>query len=145
MGGIYALERIMHDSPRDHATIVEVLAAFVREHAPVSGSKISPTAAALSGQWLHPPTGADPTPRIDGEEAREPRPATDVQAALSALARRPPRAERPLLVDLHQTDLRGANLHEARLSGARLEDADLSGAQLGARTCPVLKVRPRSS
>lgn len=31
LGGIYALERIMRDSKKDHATIVEVLAAFVRE------------------------------------------------------------------------------------------------------------------
>ncbi|GHG63087.1 hypothetical protein GCM10018779_32330 [Streptomyces griseocarneus] len=34
LGGIYALERIMRDSAKDHVTIVEVLAAFVREHAP---------------------------------------------------------------------------------------------------------------
>jgi hypothetical protein len=34
LGGIYALERIAHDSPRDQdqATIVEVLSAFVRVH-----------------------------------------------------------------------------------------------------------------
>jgi hypothetical protein len=36
LGGIYALERLMADSPRDQPTIVEVLAAFVRRtsHAP---------------------------------------------------------------------------------------------------------------
>jgi hypothetical protein len=34
IGGIYALERILADSERDHSTVVEVLAAFVREHAP---------------------------------------------------------------------------------------------------------------
>jgi hypothetical protein len=34
LGAIYALERIMIDSARDHPTIVEVLAAFVRELAP---------------------------------------------------------------------------------------------------------------
>ena len=32
MGGIYALERVARDSPRDHPTVMEVLAAFVREH-----------------------------------------------------------------------------------------------------------------
>jgi hypothetical protein len=32
LGGIYALERIAHDSPGDHRTIMEVLTAFVREH-----------------------------------------------------------------------------------------------------------------
>src|SRR5438045_2448593 len=32
---IYALERIAKDSPKDHWTIMEILAAFVRENAPV--------------------------------------------------------------------------------------------------------------
>jgi hypothetical protein len=32
IGGIYALERVARDSPRDHPTVVEVLSAFVREH-----------------------------------------------------------------------------------------------------------------
>ena len=30
-GGIYALERLARDSARDHATVMEVLTAFVRE------------------------------------------------------------------------------------------------------------------
>jgi hypothetical protein len=32
MGGIYALERVARDSARDHPTVMEVLAAFIREH-----------------------------------------------------------------------------------------------------------------
>ena len=32
IGGIYALERIARDSPRDHPTVMEVLTAFIREH-----------------------------------------------------------------------------------------------------------------
>jgi hypothetical protein len=32
IGGIYALERIARDSARDHATVMEVLSAFIREH-----------------------------------------------------------------------------------------------------------------
>jgi hypothetical protein len=32
IGGIYALERVALDSLRDHPTVVEVLAAFIREH-----------------------------------------------------------------------------------------------------------------
>ena len=32
IGGIYALERVARDSARDHPTIMEVLAAFIREH-----------------------------------------------------------------------------------------------------------------
>jgi hypothetical protein len=34
LGGIYALERIVNDSPDDRAIIIEVLTAFVRTHAP---------------------------------------------------------------------------------------------------------------
>ena len=34
IGGIYALERIARDSARDHPTVMEVLAAFIREHPP---------------------------------------------------------------------------------------------------------------
>ena len=47
LGGIYALERIARDSAKDHPTVVEVLAAFIREH---SGE-----------QW--PPS--DPNPRVE--------------------------------------------------------------------------------
>ena len=32
VGGIYALERIARDSKTDHPTVMEVLAAFIREH-----------------------------------------------------------------------------------------------------------------
>lgn len=43
LGGIYALERIMRDSAKDHSTVLEVLAAFVRERASAQNS-ITPTA-----------------------------------------------------------------------------------------------------
>ncbi|MEU4618272.1 pentapeptide repeat-containing protein [Streptomyces umbrinus] len=33
LGGIYALQRIMEDSPRDHSTIANVLGAYLRTHA----------------------------------------------------------------------------------------------------------------
>jgi hypothetical protein len=32
--GVYALQRLMRDSPTDQPTIMEVLAAYIREHAP---------------------------------------------------------------------------------------------------------------
>lgn len=35
LGGIYALHRIMTDSPRDRTTVISVLAAYVRRQAPV--------------------------------------------------------------------------------------------------------------
>lgn len=111
LGGIYALERVMRDSPKDHATVVEVLAAFIREHAPAPG--------------------LDAAAPADDADLR---PAEHVQAALTVLGRRPVQEE-PFRVDLRRTDLRGADLrgahlHRARLQGSRLESADLSGSNL---------------
>src|SRR5256885_1759027 len=39
LGGIYALQRIMQDSPRDQPTVVAVLCAFVRDHANAAAAK----------------------------------------------------------------------------------------------------------
>ena len=115
IGGIYALERIAHDSPPDHPTIMDVLATFIRDHS--------------SEQW--PP--AEPG-RVDPPE-RATRP--DVQAALTVIGRRNPRHDRRWSgrVDLHsavltRADLRSADLGSADLSGAFLTGANLFGAYL---------------
>jgi hypothetical protein len=111
LGGVYALERIARDSEDDHGPIVEVLTAYVREHAP----------------W-------PPKPSEANEEA--PRPEPDVQAVLTVLGRRTRyygsgEGER---LDLAETDLRGSHLREAHLEGAVLREAHLEGARLsGAR------------
>ncbi|MFF2235740.1 pentapeptide repeat-containing protein [Streptomyces anulatus] len=107
LGGIYALERIMRDSAKDHLTVVEVLAAFVRDQVSVV-----------------PGTESAPAELLD----------ESVQAALTVLGRRPP-VEEPFRIDLRRTDLRGADLQDARLervrlAGARLEGANLIGAHL---------------
>jgi uncharacterized protein YjbI with pentapeptide repeats len=146
IGGIYALERIARDSRRDHPTIMEVLAAFIRDHS--------------SERWPPAEPGAE-TP----ERATRP----DVQAAVTVIRRNPRRREdrprpvpgpRPLRpdrqrFDLHSVvlpgavltdavlpdavltdavltmaDLYGANLRGADLEGAPLNDADLDGADL---------------
>lgn len=127
LGAIYALERIMIDSRRDHPTIVEVLAAYVRERTPLEDK------TAADGQAEQAPT--DSARRI----------ATDVQAALTVLGRRPPgRAERGSLnlqrtrltcanltnADLLDADLTGANLADANLKRANLTWAKLIGADL---------------
>ena len=41
IGGVYALERIARDSPKDHPTVMEVLAACIREHSPEQWPKPS--------------------------------------------------------------------------------------------------------
>ncbi|MBM0255999.1 pentapeptide repeat-containing protein [Micromonospora sp. 4G55] len=114
LGGIFALEHLMVESPRDHDTVLEVLAAFVREHAPLASA---PGAAADTGQ------------APVAEPWTDPKPATDVQAALTVIARRPNRHERNKL-DLRRANLRGAELTRARLDRAMLDQSDLRWAQL---------------
>jgi hypothetical protein len=121
IGGIYALERIARDSPRDHPTVVEVLAAFIREHS----------------RELWPLPGPD-----DDDLVRVTRP--DVQAAATVLGRRD--RER----DVRRIDLSGANLPRADLGGevsrtvfrasavlgADFRDADFRGADLSGANLP---------
>ena len=101
IGGIYALERVARDSARDHPTVMEVLAAFIREHS--------------REQW--PPSGPG------GQEQARPTPRADIQAA-AVIGRRDRRG------DIQQIDLSGADLPGANFSGADLTGADLSGADL---------------
>jgi uncharacterized protein YjbI with pentapeptide repeats len=109
LGGIYALERIMNDSERDHETIVEVLAAFVREHAA-------------------PP---EPTSEPDFQYSRI---SVSLQAALTVIGRRPERHETNP-VDLNGVWLPGVVLPEARMHdvnfyGANLSDSNFVNANL---------------
>lgn len=41
LGGIYALERIARDSPRDYGPVMEVLTAFARQESPVRGNIVA--------------------------------------------------------------------------------------------------------
>src|SRR5262249_48889378 len=122
LGGIYALGRIANDSPKDHWQIMEVLTAYVREHA----------------SW--PPKYTQPLENKQGlkekqqGEKREDlaTPTTDVQAGLTVIGRRNGETQR---LDLRNTNLQGVNLAGAQLQGAdldqaRLQRADLAGADL---------------
>jgi hypothetical protein len=133
IGGIYALERLMIESSQNHDTVVEALAAFVREHAPLRPEHEQVAAPA--------------------DHLAAPKPPTDVQAALTVLGRRPTRTERNAL-DLGGTDLSGADLRAARLTGAvldrsrlrrvNLSEADLTGASMmGADLTEALLVASR--
>ncbi len=127
LGGIYALERLAQDSPRDHQTVYDVLAAFVRER--------------------------DRKP-VDEKIQSSFTPAADTQAALTVIGRRngtrdlsPLDLSRSRLhgafldradlrranlfhADLSSADLNGADLTGADVNGTNLEDADLTGANL---------------
>ncbi|MCX5263589.1 pentapeptide repeat-containing protein [Streptomyces sp. NBC_00199] len=123
LGGIYALERIMHDSARDQPTVISVLSAYLRQHAstPVGGAKRAPAES-----------GDPPSPRAD------------VQAVMTALGHRRVDRDQGTPVDLNHTALRGvqlasessviqlrwANLSKADLSNSTLSNVDLRNSSL---------------
>jgi uncharacterized protein YjbI with pentapeptide repeats len=106
LGGIYALERIARDSREDHPQVVEVLNAYVREHAP----RRNQAAAGLPV----PPPGLP----------------TDVQAVLTVLGRRKTEHDRSdgPRIDLSGTALTWADLSAANFGGANFNGAELIGA-----------------
>jgi len=141
LGGIYALERIAKDSRDDHPQVVEVLTAYVREHARYKPAK--PQAPKTSGVQRQDDEATSPA-----DDQRRPL-ATDVQAVMDVLARRDITQDREdhslniALTDLRRlrldagegghlegADLSGAHLEEAHLCEAHLEEATLYGANL---------------
>jgi uncharacterized protein YjbI with pentapeptide repeats len=118
IGGIYALERIARDSPRDHPTVMEVLAACIREHS--------------RKQWPKPS-------KKPGTELPERATRADVQAALTVIGRRDrTHDQQPINLtganltrsDLHRADLADVDLTGVNLTGANLTDANLTSARL---------------
>jgi hypothetical protein len=112
LGGIYALERLARESSRDHGPIMEVLSAYIREHAAWNYSETVPA-----------------------------RPRADMQAILTVISRRhAPFDPSEGHIDLHGTalsraylpwaHLERAFLYEANLDGAMLQNANLRGAWL---------------
>jgi hypothetical protein len=108
LGGIYALERVARDSAEDHPTVIEVLAAFIRQHS--------------HEQWMPP----DQLPDVEWRTSIRP----DIQAALTVLGRRESKHD-IRSIDLSGADLTGANLTRANLGSADLTRANLTGASLG--------------
>jgi uncharacterized protein YjbI with pentapeptide repeats len=108
IGGIYALERIANDSPRDGWTIMEVLSSFVRGKQSIKGQDL------------------DGLPTIR----------TDSQAALTVINRRQTELESTSqyldlsLSNLTEANLVGANLDRVKLSNSALIKADLREASL---------------
>jgi hypothetical protein len=119
VGGIYALARIARNSPEDRRAVVEVLAAYLRAHAP----------------W--PPAPPDqppadtPVAELTPLGVRGP----DVLAAMVTLGQIPRRGGWVEVPPLPSLDLRNALLGDANLEGPSrghlvFEGADLSGAHL---------------
>lgn len=126
LGGIYALEHVMAESPADHTTVLAILCAFVR------------TRTLLPGPDEIYDKRQEPEDQDPPAFATEPPP--DIDAAMIVLARRPEREE-PNRPDLRRTQLIGLSLRiydfanpprltRMFLTAADLRDADLRGADL---------------
>lgn len=118
LGGLYALERIAKDSPKDYWTVIEILSAYIRENAKKKESVERNENKNSAND------------KVDKAE-KNTKVTTDTQAALTIIGRRKseqdPKADR---IDLSGTDLSGAVLMHADLSGADLSEADLLDANL---------------
>jgi hypothetical protein len=128
VGGIYALDRIGRDSETDYRPIMEVLTAFLRQHA-------RPPKDAPPKELILPPHAENTSPG----EFRV-RPPADLEAALAVVGR-PVRwywlAEDLDLQEIYMVgaslqdaNLRAADLTRANLQSADLRHADLAGASL---------------
>lgn len=127
LGGIYALEQVMTESPTDHAQVLGILCAFVRTRT-----------------VMPPPSLESLRQREEPKDTRRPafgtEPSPDIDAAMIAIARRPQREE-PNRPDLRRTSLVGLSIRvydfakpprltRMFLTGADLRCADLRGADL---------------
>jgi uncharacterized protein YjbI with pentapeptide repeats len=124
LGGIYGLERLTRDSPRDQPAVVEVLAAYIRNRVPTIGT----------------PACDAPPPKVYP---------SDLSAAIAVLSRRDRTMDNGAWADLafvcypplltagdyrrfsfQRASLPGAYFYEANLTGADFANADLTGANL---------------
>ncbi|MFY7931350.1 MAG: pentapeptide repeat-containing protein, partial [Microcystis aeruginosa] len=126
IGGIYSLERIAKDSPKDQWTIMEVLTSYIRKNSPIPSNI----------QQLEPE---------ERQKALEKLPSVSipVQAALTVIGRRKVENDQAgdnlagtndpnkiKILDLSGTNLSGANLNGANLNRANLNRAYLNVANL---------------
>ncbi|WP_405592340.1 pentapeptide repeat-containing protein [Streptomyces sp. NBC_01190] len=150
IGGLYALQRIAQDSPRDAPTVVQVISAYIRDHAPRRGKGKTPSD--------HPANDVDAALRILTAPLN---PATRLDLHVTELrgAQVQGVPVRPVEfktrsgngmagqsgaglsgADLSGADLSGADLPQVGLADANLVGADLSGAYLPGCTRPMITV-----
>jgi hypothetical protein len=98
IGGIYALERISRESEEDYWPIMEILTAYVRQHAHWTKYEAEKNAEEAS--------------RAGFQITEEPAPTSDIQAIVTVLWRRTRSQAQgePEPLKLFQTNLRGAYL-----------------------------------
>ncbi|MEV5451195.1 pentapeptide repeat-containing protein [Streptomyces sp. NPDC052535] len=129
LGGVYALERIMQDSPRDHSTIANVLATYIRLHAarpPAQGQDVPADVNAALTVLATRDSSHDGDFRLDLRSA---------WLSGTEIGRQVPYQPAVLAqADLRGTHLRGTKLGSADLRATNLSNADLRNADLTSTT-----------
>ena len=110
LGGIYALERIARDSPRDYGPVMEVLTAFARQESPV-GTNAAATPVAGAPQV---PLEVEAVFKVIGRRT-EAQIATEMEESDDCL-------------DLSGINAVGADLHDYNLQNTCWNRSDLRGA-----------------
>lgn len=142
LGGLYSLERIAKDSPKDHWTVMEILSAYIRERARKKKESVK-NLVSNSNKTVN--------DKVD-ETKDDEKIATDIQTALTIIGRRKIEQDSKTdKINLSETNLSGANLSGANLSGANLgganlgganlNEADLTGADLGAANLSYIQLK----
>jgi len=152
LGGLYALERIAKDSPKDHATIMDILAVYIRERSRPQREKIALNKSAVGNQNLNADVVAEKDTKnsvnasnnnvnssqnnttVSNQSAKEFEDSTaplDILAAAEIIRRRDTKNDRKgSFFDLSNANLTGANLYETNLDEVNLSDAGLFRAVL---------------
>lgn len=116
LGGLYALEQILKDSPEEHQTIIEVLSAYIREKS--KRKVVNQQENAQSNTAKLTPEQIELT-------------TTDVQTALTILGRRPRGVDRKEdRINFENVNLTYANLAQGNFANANLRGVNLSYAAL---------------
>lgn len=151
VGGVFALERIMRDSPKDHAAVVDVLSAFIRVRAAKGKDRENgpnPDIRAALTVLGRRPQAPD---RLELDAIR----LGEVNLSRSVLRRgrldcvrlrgaildeahweetslqgAELRGASLVKIDLERADLQFASMPESKLQGAKLQDTNLMGAKL---------------
>jgi uncharacterized protein YjbI with pentapeptide repeats len=116
-GGIYALERIAKDSPRDHWVVMEVLASFVQAKSP----RQFPTSEPIPLDSVPEEPEKSPLPEQLNQKITE-----CIQAAIAVLGRRDTSIEQRW----QRLSLRKTNLQAAYIVNANFDRADFFESNL---------------
>ena len=115
LGGLYALERISKDSPRDYGSVLQIISAYVRTKSPRNNLN------GIKEDKQKNTTSLDKNPQERVE--------TVTQTALTIIGRAISAQDLSFPdIDLSNSNLKGAKFVNARLNGANFEHADLSEA-----------------